>query len=70
MRIMAEDHYTDYDKWLRWAYEQRYGKGSWERDKGEKIGEEKNIPSNLIPYEPEIKKYWDEDKAIGILERN
>jgi hypothetical protein len=70
VRRMAEDHYTDYDKWLRWAYEQRYGKGSWERDKGEKIGEEKNIPSNLIPYEPEIKKYWDEDKAIGILERN
>lgn len=20
----------DYHKWLKWAYEQRYGKGSWE----------------------------------------
>jgi len=65
---MAEDYLTDYDKWCRWAYEQRYGKGSWERDKGESAN--RNVPSDLVLYEPDIKKYWNEDRAIGILEKD
>jgi len=28
------------------------------------------MPTNLVPYEPDIKKYWDEEKAIGIFERD
>jgi len=69
--VMAEDYLDDYQRWNRWAYEQRYGKGSWERDKGGSASEDReSIPSNLILYEPDIKKYWDEEKAIGVLERD
>lgn len=57
----------DYYRWYKWAYEQRYGKGSWERGKSTS---EENLPENLIPYQPEIKKYWDKEKAVGILEHN
>ena len=63
---MAEDHYDDYHRWLRWAYEQRYGKGSWDKGASEKEG----IPKDLIPYEPDVKKYWNEEKAVGVIERN
>jgi len=55
----------DYHRWYKWAYEQRYGKGSWERDKS--VGKNK-LPKDLVPYQPEIKKYWDEERAVGILE--
>jgi hypothetical protein len=52
---MAEDYLDDYWKWYKWAYEQRYGKGSWDKGvSGKKSGE---IPSNLVLYEPSIKKY-------------
>ncbi len=67
---MVENHYNNYHKWYRWAYEQRYGKGSWEKDKKTERGTNKKIPSNFVLYEPDIKKYWDEEKAIGIIERN
>jgi len=65
-----EEHYNNYHKWLRWAYEQRYGKGSWKRDRDVSRDAEKGMPTNLVAYEPDIKKYWDEERAIGILERN
>jgi len=52
----------DYHRWYKWAYEQRYGEGSW--------GRSKDMPRNLVPYKPKIKKYWDEEGAIGILELN
>ena len=28
------------------------------------------MPKNLVPYAPKIRKYWDEERAIGILELN
>ena len=63
---MDENHYDDYNRWLRWAYEQRYGKGSWngsaERDRQADL--------SLVPYEPDVKKYWDDEKAVGIIERD
>jgi len=67
---VAEEHLDDYHKWYRIAYEHRYGPGSWERDKGTSREIERSVPANLAPYEPDIKKYWDEEKAIGILERD
>ena len=63
---MAEDYLDDYWKWEKLAYEQRYGKGSWDTGKSE----ERHIPAGLIPYELDIRKYWDEEKAVGILERD
>lgn len=63
---MAEDHYDDYHKWLRRAYEQTYGKGSWDKGASEKEG----MPRDLVPYEPDIKKYWNEEKAVGVIKRN
>jgi len=66
---MAEEHYNNYHKWLKFAYEQRYGKGSWRRNKEANRNAERGMPPNLVVYEPGIKKYWDEEKAVGILER-
>jgi len=63
---VVEDHLNNYHKWLRWAYEQRYGKGSWDRD----VSEKESVPKDLVPYEPDIKKYWNEEKAVGVIERN
>ena len=50
----------DYQKWLRWARRQIYGEGYGGKD--EKTSE------GLIPYEPDIKKYWDDKRALGIIE--
>lgn len=62
--ILSENHYDDDAKWRKYAYEQRYGKGSWDGD----TSIEKRLPANMIPYEPDIKKYWDSERAIGVLE--
>lgn len=48
----------DYVKWYKWAYEQRYGK---ECEDGE-------MPAGIVPYSPKVRRYWDEEKALGILE--
>ena len=56
-----EDYFDPY-KWNRWVYEQAYGKDSEEKSIG--------IPRDFLPYQPKIKKYWNEEKAIGILEIN
>lgn len=63
---MAENHFDDYHRWYRWAYEQRYGKGSWSGETNAGRG----IPHGLLPYDPDIKKYWDEERAIGIIEKD
>ena len=52
----------DYQKWLRWAHRQIYGKGYG--------GEDEKTSKGLILYEPKIKKYWDNEKALGIIEFN
>jgi hypothetical protein len=58
--------WDDYHKWLKSAYEARYGKGSWYGRKHEDEG----MPANLVPYDPSIKKYWDKEKAIGTMEKD
>jgi len=27
-------------------------------------------PAGFVQYDPEIKRYWDEEKAIGIIEKD
>lgn len=56
---MVEEGRSDYEKWYNWAYEQRYGKGRIGTERGE---------SKAVAYEPEIKKYWDENEAFGAME--
>jgi hypothetical protein len=64
---MAENHLTDYDKWYRWAYEQRYGKGSWHKDKGESI---KKDMHGFKEFRKPFKIYWNEELSVGILEKD
>jgi len=56
-----EDYFDPY-KWNGCVYEQAYGKESGEKSIG--------IPRDFLPYQLKIKKYWNEEKAIGILEIN
>lgn len=28
------------------------------------------MPRGLIPYQPDVKNYWNKEKAIGVIERN
>ena len=68
---MAEDHYDDYHKWQRWAYEQRYGKGSWERDKGVGVERNKDVQTHgFEEFRDPFKTYWNDELAVGVLERN
>src|SRR3989441_10999647 len=61
---------ADYLKWYKWAYEQRYGQGSWERDRGEEEqAKTEGVPKGFVEYSPGIRKFWDDDRAIGVLER-
>ncbi|HIE14125.1 TPA: DUF87 domain-containing protein, partial [Candidatus Bathyarchaeota archaeon] len=60
--IMSGNHNNDYHKWYRWAYEQRYGKKS--------VDQENGMPEGLIPYQPELAKHWDEERGVGVIERN
>jgi hypothetical protein len=64
----VSDHWMDdYAKWRRWAYEQRYGRGRWDRDHG--IEPDSKIPTGFVEYDSEIKKYWNSDSAIGNIEK-
>jgi len=68
---MAEDDLTDYDKWYRWAYEQRYGKGSWGRDKDIKISEDRSAETyGFREFHDPFKTYWNDEFAVGVLERD
>jgi len=58
--------WDDYHKWRRWAHEQWYGKGSW--DKGEKAQEE--IPKGFSLYNEPFKTYWNDELSVGTLERD
>jgi len=64
--VEAPSPYDDYAQWRKWAYERRYGRGSWNG----KIGEGRKVPVGLVPYEPDIQRYWDEEKALGVIESN
>jgi hypothetical protein len=59
---MKEDQMDDYQRWYMWAYKQRYGEESAERGRG--------VPTALVPYQPEAKRYWDKEKAVGVLEKD
>ena len=61
---MTEDPYDDYYKWLRWAYEQTYGRGSWNGEAQASGG----AYAGLAPYEPKIKRYWDDEQSVGVME--
>jgi hypothetical protein len=65
---MADDWMDDYAKYQKWSYEQRYGKGSWGKDHG--IQPKDEAPSGFILYEPGLKRYWYEEKAVGIIEKD
>lgn len=58
----------DYQKWYRWAYEQRYGKESWEADKQKKGGVPKEF-HGFQEYTKPFKIYWSDELSIGVLER-
>jgi len=62
---MSKDHFDDYSKWQKWAYEQRYGAGSWD-GQGE-TGVER-VPG-LVPYSSGLRKLWDNERAIGVIQR-
>ncbi|MCW4002646.1 MAG: type IV secretory system conjugative DNA transfer family protein [Candidatus Bathyarchaeota archaeon] len=59
---MKEDQMDDYTKWYMWAYRQRYGEGSIEKGTG--------APPTLVPYQPEVRQYWDKEKAVGVIEKD
>jgi len=64
---MVENHFDNYHRWLRWAYEQRYARGS--QDKG--VGEETHrIPTSFHEYKDPFKVYWNEEFSVGILEKS
>lgn len=56
----------DYYKWLKRAYEQRFGKGSW----GEGIDEGRSMPAGFQEYKDPFRVYWNDELSVGILERN
>ena len=61
---------ADYLKWHKWAYEQTYGQGSWDRERGEEEHVADGVPTGFVEYSPAIRKLWDEDRAVGVFERD
>jgi hypothetical protein len=61
----------DYQKWKKWAYEQRYGPGSWDADKSEDVSKKGSVSfPGFKEYRDPFKAYWNDELAIGVLERN
>jgi len=58
--------WDDYHKWLRLAYEARYGHGSWNR--GARI--EKKIPKGFKLLRDPFITYWNDELSVGILEKD
>lgn len=58
--------WDDYHKWLKWAWEQRYGPGSWYGDARIK----KEVPEGFEEYVKPFKAYWNKELAVGIIERD
>jgi len=61
--FMDTDYMNNGQKWYKRAYEQRYGKGSWNGHNGNN-----KLPEGMLPYQSDAKRYWDRDKAVGIVE--
>jgi len=66
---MSDEWMDDYAKWQKWSYEQQFGRGTWDKDHGVTESNDKS-PVGFAAYEPEVKRYWDEEKAVGIIERD
>jgi len=68
---MAEDYLDDYWKWYKYAYEQRYGKGSWERDKDAGVEKNKDIQVHRFQeFRDPSKTYWNDELAVGVLQHD
>lgn len=63
---MSDEWMDDEAKYQKWSYEQQYGSGSWDKDHG--IETNQSLPSGFIEYQPNLRKYWDSEKGIGIIE--
>jgi hypothetical protein len=57
--------WDDYHKWLRKAYEERYGYGSWY---GRTSGEQ--VSKGFKEYKNPFKTYWSDELSVGIMERD
>jgi hypothetical protein len=66
---MSDEWMDDDVKWHKRSYEQRYGTGSWDRDHGVASSKE-SAPAGFVIFEPELKRYWDDEKAVGIMEKD
>jgi hypothetical protein len=66
---MTDEWMDDYAKWERFSYEQKFGRGSWDKDHGV-VDSNEDSPVGFAAYEPKVKRYWDAEKAVGIIERD
>jgi len=57
--------YDDHYKWLRHAYEGKYGYGSWDG----KVKAEK-IPKGFELYKEPFNVYWNDELSVGVMERD
>jgi len=66
----------DYYRWYRWAYEQRYGKGSWDRERGIEVSEDRGIEAHEFQahgfqeFKDPFKAYWNNELSVGVIERD
>lgn len=66
---MSDEWMDDYAKWQKWSYEQQYGRGSWDKDQG--VAESNDsTPVGFAAYDSGLKRFWDEEKAVGIIEKD
>jgi hypothetical protein len=54
----------DYQKWLKWAYRQIY------KEKVSVLHEAVHKNLGLTIYEPKARKYWDDERGLGVIEVN
>jgi hypothetical protein len=66
---MSDEWMDDYAKWQKWSYELRFGKGTWDKDHGSANSDD-DSSIGFAAYEPEVKRYWDNERAVGIIERD
>jgi hypothetical protein len=66
--MMSDEWMDDYAKWQKWSYELQFGRGSWEKDRG--IESDEKRPASFATYEPEVNRYWDDERAVGMIERD
>jgi hypothetical protein len=58
---MAPQPSEDDVKWYKWIKRKVYGEEGIDAGKS-------NLPFGVKLYEPNLKKYWDEERAIGVIE--